>query len=59
MLFRSSPKTMERPIKILCFFSFDLLATFLFEFDVVMTDFLKIKLFEHSFIGFLAMGTER
>lgn len=41
------------------FYSFDLLATFLFEFDVVMTDFLKTKLFERSFIGFLAMGTER
>lgn len=46
---------MKRPIKILwVFFLFDILATFLFHFDLIMTDLLKIKLFEFFFL----VGTE-
>lgn len=36
----------------MCFFSFDLLAAFLFELDLIMTDLLKIKFWEPTFIIF-------
>lgn len=54
--FRSSPKPMKRPIKILwvgyLFIYFDLLAAFLFELDGIMTELGKIKFWEPTFIIF-------
>jgi len=52
VLLESSPKTMKRPIKILCIFSFDQLGALLCELDLIMTDLLKIKFWEPTFITF-------